>query len=112
MIPTDLSGWTIEVIESLLARKSFESDLFDYKRQLPRPKEKGGQLRLRKECCAFANTEGGFLVYGVDDDRTLTPEQRLVGINATEDFALYFGDYPAHCTPTIELHPDDRLDDQ
>lgn len=101
MIPTDLTGWTIDLIESLLARKSLESDLFDYKRQLPHPKDKENKLRLYKACCAFANSAGGFLIFGVDDDRTLSPEQRLVGIPARVDFAEHFGAYPAHCTPTI-----------
>ncbi len=41
MIPTDLRGWTIDLIESLLARKSLESDLLDYKRQLTHPKDYG-----------------------------------------------------------------------
>jgi hypothetical protein len=102
MIPTELTGWTIEVVETLLARKSFESDLFDYKAQIPHSKDRDGKLRLRKECCAFANTEGGFLIFGVHDDRSLAPAARLVGIPVADDFAAYFGEYPAQCAPTID----------
>lgn len=101
MVPTDLSGWTLEVIESLLARKSFEPEEFDFKSQLPHRSDKAGKLRLRKECCAFANSDGGFLIFGISDDRTLPVQQRLAGLPISFDFPLHFGDSPKECTPQV-----------
>jgi hypothetical protein len=101
MIPTTLAGWTLDVIEGLLARKSFESETFDFKSQLPHKSDKAGKLNLRKQCCAFANSEGGFLIYGIADDRTLPATKRLVGMPAVDDFPLNFGDYPKECIPQV-----------
>lgn len=42
-----------------------ESDIVEFKRQGTTPE------KLSKEICAFANTKGGYLIIGVDDDKTI-----------------------------------------
>jgi len=51
--PTTMEGWD-----------------YDFKEKLP--KELHGKNRLRETVCAFANTSGGLLFFGVDDNK-LTP---------------------------------------
>ena len=85
MIPGALSEWTVDNVRSLLMQGVFESDRFDFKERLPDPKDADGKLRLRKTCAAFANSAGGFLVFGVKDDRGLHADERLVGVEAVLD---------------------------
>lgn len=42
-----------------------EGRSLDYKRELPRPEK---LVEYRKDVCAFANSGGGFLIYGVDEE--------------------------------------------
>lgn len=91
----------------------FEADGFDYKAMLPFPSDDSGKERLRRTCCAFANSDGGFLVFGISDDRTQRPEQRLLGLDRKLDFPQQFGNYPRACSPSIEwtfLNPPLSLD--
>lgn len=65
----------------------------EFKRQVPRPK------RIAKEVVALANTHGGRIVLGVDDDGTIT------GVNdASEEEFLLRQATQAHCVPTVEYH--------
>jgi len=101
VIPETLDIWTLEVIESLLARGVFESDRFDFKETLPHAKSADDKMRLRKTCTAFANSDGGFLIFGVKDDKGLAVADRLVGLVASLDFPAHFGTFPASCEPPI-----------
>ena len=101
MIPTALEGWTSNVIEYLLEQGYFESEAYDYKLRLPNKGDTRGRLRLRKECSAFANSDGGFLLFGVSDDRTLPPQERMVGFEPAFDFPIHFGEYTTQCQPTV-----------
>lgn len=101
MLPQDLNDWTEEQIVEMLETGIFESEHFDYKEALPHASDQSAKDRLRKTCCAFANTDGGYLVFGVSDDRTLTPENRLIGLPVDLDFPEHFGNYPKNCFPSI-----------
>jgi len=102
MIPDTLEGWTLSVIEGLLRQGVFESDRFDFKEQLPYSKDDAAKLRLTKTCAAFANSGGGFLVFGVKDDKGLPAQQRIVGIEPGDDFPARFGNFPAAAEPSVE----------
>ena len=54
-------------LESLLASR--ERQTVEFKRQLPKDDESKGQIM--KTVCAFANSDGGSVIVGVDDDRVL-----------------------------------------
>jgi hypothetical protein len=100
MIPITLADWTLPLIEGLLDRGIFESETFDFKKELPHRSAKDDRLGLRRTCCAFANSDGGFLVYGIAASRRLAPADRLVGIDPVDDFPVQFGSYPKECTPS------------
>ncbi len=101
MIPETLQGWTLEAIETLLHQGVFESDRFDFKGMLPNAKADGDKLRLKKACAAFANSEGGFLIFGVKDEKGLSAADRLVGLDPTQDFPEQFGNYPSAAEPSL-----------
>lgn len=102
MIPRTLKDWSTSNVIELLRRGMFENEAFDYKQSLPHPKDENGKRRLRRVCCAFANTQGGFIVFGISDDRSKSPEERLLGIEPNLDFPQQFGNYPKICHPSIE----------
>jgi hypothetical protein len=101
MIPSTLMEWSEEAILSLLTAKIFEAEEFDFKEMLPHSKDDTGKARLRKSCCAFANSSGGFLVFGIADDRLKKPKDRIIGLDPTNDFPANFGSYPSLCKPSI-----------
>ena len=67
MIPTSLQGWNLATLTRIVAQGVFETDRFDFKITLA--PDEGGKRRLRRNIAAFANARGGFLVFGVRDDR-------------------------------------------
>lgn len=77
MIPTALADWSLPILKELMARHVFEDEQFDFKEGLPDARDEKAKDRLRKTCSAFANTEGGFLVFGVSDAKDLLPAARL-----------------------------------
>jgi Putative DNA-binding domain len=111
MTPRTLREWTVPVVEEIVARSLFETDEFDLKVALPDSRNEKDKADLRADCCAFANSSGGFLVFGVED-RTSGSSARLVGIDATLDFPEKFGSYPQLCNPSVAwdfLNPPLRL---
>ncbi|TKB71609.1 MAG: ATP-binding protein [Nitrospira sp.] len=82
MIPTRLDEWNLDAVLSVAASGIAENDLFDLKADL-QPAE-----HQRKVVAAFANTRGGYLVFGVTNDR------RVVGVSNDElprDFGSKLG---------------------
>lgn len=102
MIPKTLNEWTLESIRALLEQKVFESDSFDFKEKLPHSGDTKAKGRLRKSCCAFANSDGGFLIFGISDSRDVPAKDRFVGIESSFDFPESFGNYPKMCDPSIQ----------
>ena len=93
MIPNSLDNWDYDLIKRLVGDGFFETDKFDFKEKLLHRKDDGKSItRLRRTVCAFANTEGGFLIYGVKDDRSLSYDKRIIGIDSKKGFPLEFGD--------------------
>jgi hypothetical protein len=101
-IPNSLNEWSMPVIEEFIQKGYYETEYFDFKEMLPNAKNDLDKQRLIKSCCAFANHEGGFLIFGISDDRTLPFEQRLVGVNSSIDFPEKFGYYPQKCKPFVK----------
>lgn len=101
MLPANLDDWNLDRIKGLLRKRIFESDQFDFKECLPKKRANRSKRRMRKTCCAFANSYGGYLVFGVKDDRDLPPDERLVGLPSSLDFPEHFGSYPSSCMPSV-----------
>ncbi len=106
-VPTRLEEWTLDAVRELLAKGVFESDWFDFKMALPHRDAKDDKERLRKTIAAFANTDGGYLVYGVKDDRGLPVDERIVGIDQAFDFPRHFGEYGSgpKIAPSVDWEP-------
>ena len=102
MVPKKLSEWNIEIIRKLLEKGILESEDFDFKESLPHKKSDDGKFRLRKTVAAFANSGGGFIIFGVKDARKLSVEERIIGIEKEFDFAQNFGNFPSECQPSVE----------
>ena len=101
MIPRLLTDWTLEAVLDLLKKGIYENEDFDFKKQLPDRKDKEGKDRLRRTCCAFANSDGGFIVFGVSDDTSRSAEDRVIGLDRSLDFPNEFGNFPAGCHPSV-----------
>ena len=101
MIPNTLVDWNYHLVERLVKDGFFETDRFDLKEDIPHKKDKNDKERLEKSVCAFANTEGGFLVFGIKDDRSLSHKDRIVGIDSNRDFPREFGDKIANIEPHL-----------
>jgi hypothetical protein len=101
MLPAQLSDWDVDAIVNLLSTKMFESENFDYKEALPDPRDVEAKNRLCAACCAFANSSGGFLVFGIDDNKSKSPTDRLVGLDSDLDFPEHFGNFPRKCDPSV-----------
>jgi len=105
VIPESLSGWTLAVLRDLLARAIFEDGRLEFKEMIPHGKDRDGRRRLRGTIAAFANTEGGFVVIGVRDDRVLPAEERLVGCPVVDEVPRDFGMLASGCTPPVPWTP-------
>lgn len=83
IVPDTLEGWTFEIVLQLCAAGRVETDRHDFKFGLPHVDT------LTKVCCAFANSLGGYIVFGVKDiaGKALEP----CGIEADREIARDFG---------------------
>ena len=77
-----LSELTISDVNMIVRDKVPESRNLDYKRELP-PLTESGNKELLKDISAFANTVGGYLIYGVDEKEGVPTE--ILGVEV-EDF--------------------------
>lgn len=105
MVPRTLDEWTLDAITELLDKRCGEPEAFDFKEMLPHSSDDAGKHRLRKACCAFANSSGGFIVFGVKDESRLPTTDRLVGLEPSLDFNKLFSDYANACRPSVQWEP-------
>jgi predicted HTH transcriptional regulator len=57
--------------------------------------------KIAKELIAFANTKGGYLIFGVDDDRT------IVGVESEKEVSeLVYSTAEKFCVPPVNLYVD------
>lgn len=66
-LPRDLSTTSEADIQALVAGRAAEGTYLEFKRDLPRS-DAGGRHEFLADVSAFANSSGGDLVYGVDED--------------------------------------------
>ena len=89
----------MEVIEKLVSQGYLETDYYDFKAELS-SRDPQNSPRLTNSACAFANTRGGFIVFGVGDlDKPM--QERIRGITVDSDLAKDFGDKIRGASPNV-----------
>lgn len=92
----NLDAWTYETIVEIVRTKQLEPARFEYRAVLNPERGDPEKLneRLRKTVCAMANTDGGYVIFGVRDRsvQVAKPENRVVGIPAAGDLLKEFGE--------------------
>ena len=68
MIPHLHRGWTPDDLDALMKAKVKESRFIDYKRDLPSNRESDIKDFL-VDVSAFANSSGGTILFGIDEDK-------------------------------------------
>lgn len=106
-IPEDLGTWTFETVEEIVREREYEPGNFDYKSILVPPRTGEGSdlnMRLRKTVCSMANTDGGFILFGVKDrgQAVSSPEERIIGI-PSGDHRKQFGEKLGQVKPDIHF---------
>lgn len=84
-----LSEVSIEDIETIVRDKIPESRTVDYKLEL-HPKTDGGNKEFLKDISAFANTMGGYLIYGIDEEEGVPTEIKGVRVDNCDKLKQHF----------------------
>lgn len=90
LFPADLSRWTFEIIKDLVEKGYLETDEFEFKLSI-KSRNPALEARIVETACAFTNTSGGFIIFGVNDLAADT-KNRITGIDKSDDLAAQFGD--------------------
>jgi predicted HTH transcriptional regulator len=77
VIPANLAQWNFDTIKDLVDRGYLESDEFDFKLAMKNLNPVIDN-KIIETSCAFANTDGGFIIFGVKDMDKNT-DDRIVG---------------------------------
>lgn len=92
MIPESLDDWDHSTIQTLVESGRPENDRLDFKADLP------DASTLTKVCASFANTRGGFLVFGVEDEGDAWS---ITGLKGDKEFPHEFGQ-KLRASPSID----------
>jgi hypothetical protein len=102
IIPKSVNDWVFAFIESLVDADYFETDSLDFKEYLVNKKDPNHRKRIQKSACAFANSKGGCLIFGVADrDSGKIGRSRVVGIEKG-DLGRLFGEQLNGIQPNIK----------
>lgn len=104
-IPKTLSEWDLESIVELVLKGYTETDQFDFKEVLHAShNQENHRDGLTKAACAFANSQGGFLVFGVKDSQNAgSTQERLIGIPNSSELAKHFAEAITKAEPTVHF---------
>jgi predicted HTH transcriptional regulator len=83
---TKLSEWTHDWIKEILDSDRAEDAFLEFKAELNN-KDPKSSYNIRKSLTSFANTLGGFVVFGIKDKQAATGWDRLCGLGDTSEFA-------------------------
>jgi hypothetical protein len=101
-----LDEWDYSTVERVVQLHEFEPGQFDYKAVLNPTREPGSeklQESIRKTACSMANTDGGFILFGIQDRGVdvQTPLAPIVGIPLGDDLRSDFGRKTADIQPDL-----------
>src|SRR5260370_32759008 len=104
-LPPRLEDWTYSTVENLVKKYEFEPGTFDYKHVLnPTGTNQNEYVKsIGSTVCSMANTDGGFILFGVQDRRVpvASPEHRIVGIPVGGDLLKEFGNKIESIQPEV-----------
>lgn len=99
VIPTKIDEWTYEKVIQLIMEDEPEPGLYDFKEALNPRKDLPDKPRqamldsLLRTVCGMANTDGGFIIFGVSDRTSApSPKDRIVGISLNGEERKQFGE--------------------
>lgn len=114
-LPLHLADWTYKTIVNLVKTRDFEDDTFDYKAVLNPTSEnneykKDHRDSIRRTVCSMANTSGGFIIFGVKDQKntiegTDALEDRICGVPLGGELLKDFGEKIAVLQPNVHFEP-------
>lgn len=101
-VPESLDAWTFDTVLEVVERHEFEPGSYDYKIVLsPRTEEERQNSKavkdlldsIRHTTCAMANSDGGYILFGVRDrkQQVAKPRDRIVGISSDYDLRREYG---------------------
>lgn len=113
ILPTSLDEWTYKTVLEVVRTYEFEPASFDYKEVLSATNKEHRNEHNNSICrttCAMANTDGGFILFGVKDRRqvVVNPTERIVGIPLDSDLRKEFGDKLAPLQPNVHFETSPR----
>ncbi|HLW01265.1 MAG TPA: ATP-binding protein [Ktedonobacterales bacterium] len=88
---TKLSDWSVDWVREILDTDREEDTFLEFKADInpinPKdPKEANHTYNIRKALTSFANTLGGFVVFGISDKQKASGWDRLCGIANAKEF--------------------------
>lgn len=97
-LPDDVEKWDLGLLVNLLHQGFDESKILEFKSAI-----NPDATNISKTVCAFANTDGGFFVLGINNDREqqLTFDQRLVGVEDSDDLKSKITAQITNITPDL-----------
>jgi len=99
-IPDNAEEWDIGLITKLIHEGYDENEILEFKSEINEPTKK-----IPITACAFANTRGGTIILGVNNDRTnsLSLDQRLIGLVDSDDLKSKITNQLKNIKPDILL---------
>lgn len=99
-IPNDVEQWTYGKIIDLVNEGYDENDILEIKREINTTSDRFGQT-----VCAFANTGGGTILFGIDNDRKkpLHVNDRIIGLDDTDQLKRNIIDKIKNIQPSIPI---------
>lgn len=83
--PDNIFNWNIDTIRKLVNDKAPENETLEYKREIPT--NENGKKNIQRSGCAFLNTQGGFMIFGIEEvkEGKTIKELKMVGVKKEAD---------------------------
>jgi len=96
----DVEQWTYGKIVDLVTEGYDENDILEFKREINLDGD-----RLIKTACAFANTNGGTIIFGIDNNRkkSLHLNDRILGVSDSDQLKRNIIDKIKNIQPNIPI---------
>jgi len=101
LVPLKIEDWSFDIIKELVISEYLETDTFEFKPSI-KDFDPNNKLthRILETTCAFANTNGGFIIFGIDDMGNKIGN-RIIGIDKSDDLGKHFSDKIKKIYPTV-----------